>query len=128
MIHPTTKFDMMGEQLVTLHNVTTIGEAELKGDQSDDCIGTVKPKCLVDLYKIGGVSVKNPNEVGRIGVLGFLGELARENQLPKFAQSVAPWLGDRMFTLESVWSKFCKTSRLNTELTEHRWHYGSELC
>jgi tripeptidyl-peptidase I len=118
MIHPTTKFDMISEQLVTIHNVTNISEAEsMDNQQQDDCIQTVKPKCLIDLYKVGGVSVKDPEKVGRIGILGFLGELARESMLPKFAQNVAPWLSGRTFTIESVWSKLYNTSAQTLELT-----------
>jgi tripeptidyl-peptidase-1 len=110
MVHPTTRFGMMIEQASTIFKIEELGKVTavntvnrlINGDdQEASCNSTITPKCLMDLYKIGGVSI-TPAKAGRLGVAGFLNQIARYKELAKFEQQDAKWAVGANFTWEGV--------------------------
>lgn len=110
MIHPTTRFDMMTEQSSLIHEIEELSESEIQQTVNrmsvDDpsqavCSPTITPKCLMSLYKIGGVTVY-PEKAGRVGVAGFLTQYARFSDLASFTQQTAQWAGSANFTWQGV--------------------------
>lgn len=110
MIHPTTRFGMMTEQASVIHKIEELGKITtvntvnrlIEADnQQASCNSSITPKCLMDLYKIGGVSVI-PEKAGRLGVAGFLNQIARYKELAKFTEQQAQWAAGANFTWEAV--------------------------
>jgi tripeptidyl-peptidase I len=116
MIHPTTRFDMMTEQSSTITRVENIDDQETldainrmvidePSVASCDKNRFITPKCLMELYKIGGVTVY-PDKAGRIGVAGFLEQSPRFGDLAKFVNQAAQWAGNANFTYELINGEF----------------------
>jgi tripeptidyl-peptidase-1 len=108
MIHPTTRFSMMKEQSTTIHKSVDLTDSSevnrlaLDLDDGDSsCTHSITPKCLMKLYKIGGVTIY-PEKAGRLGVGGFLDQFARFKDLAQFVQETAQWAGNATFTWEGV--------------------------
>jgi tripeptidyl-peptidase-1 len=108
MIHPTTRFGMMEAQSTTIHKSVEITDASEVNrmamdleDGDSSCTRSITPKCLMKLYKIGGVTIY-PEKAGRLGVGGFLDQFARFKDLSKFIQDTAQWVGNGTFTWEGV--------------------------
>jgi tripeptidyl-peptidase I len=110
MIHPTTRFGLMKEQSSLIHDVEALSEEEIQETvtrmaidepSQTGCNSTITPKCLMNLYKIGGVTVY-PEKAGRVGVAGFLQQYARFSDLAKFTQQTAQWAGNANFTWQGV--------------------------
>ena len=55
----------------------------------------------MSLYKVGGVTVY-PEKAGRVGVGGFLDQMARYSDLAKFTNQAAQWASNANFTWEGI--------------------------
>jgi tripeptidyl-peptidase-1 len=85
LIHPTTYFDNIKPLKSIIHSSTILDNAASKEAQS--CGTTVTPSCLEELYDMKGYKVKDPSRAGRIGVPGFLGQVAQFKDLDQFIRT-----------------------------------------
>jgi tripeptidyl-peptidase-1 len=85
LIHPTTYFDTIKPLKSIIHSSIVLDNAATKEAQS--CGTTVTPTCLEELYDMKGYRVKTPSKAGRIGVPGFLGQVAQFKDLDQFIRT-----------------------------------------
>jgi tripeptidyl-peptidase-1 len=85
LIHPTTYFDNIKPLKSIIHSSIVLDTTATKEAQS--CGTTVTPSCLEELYDMKGYRVKDPSKAGRIGVPGFLGQVAQFKDLDQFIRT-----------------------------------------
>jgi tripeptidyl-peptidase-1 len=88
LIHPTTYFDQIKPLRSTIHEASVLENAETAAPAQVGCSGGITPNCLAQLYDIKGFTIKDPRKTGRIGIPGFLGQIARFSDLAAFINSV----------------------------------------
>jgi tripeptidyl-peptidase-1 len=97
LIHPTTYFDQI-KPLTANFLPTEI----VSNSQIESCSSGVTPSCLEDLYDIKGFDIADRTKVGRIGVPGFLGNVASAKDLEQFLNSTPSRAKGANFTISLV--------------------------
>jgi tripeptidyl-peptidase-1 len=88
LIHPTTYFDQIKPLRSTIHKASVLEDVDTAAPEQGVCSGGITPSCLAQLYDIKGFTISDPSKTGRIGVPGFLGQIAQFSDLAKFISSV----------------------------------------
>jgi tripeptidyl-peptidase-1 len=86
LIHPTTYFDNIQPLKSIIHSSVILDTEAAK--ETKGCGTVVTPACLEEIYYMKGFTIKNPNKAGRIGVPGFLNQIARFKDLDQFIRTV----------------------------------------
>ena len=88
LIHPTTYFDQIRPLRSTIHETTILENTDTAAPAQGGCSGGITPNCLAQLYDIKGFAIRDPSKTGRIGIPGFLGQIARFSDLATFISGV----------------------------------------
>ncbi|KAK2865286.1 Tripeptidyl-peptidase sed3 [Arthroderma sp. PD_2] len=98
MIQPTTKF---GKPKRHGNSIARLETVKPPSNGTVNCNSTITPKCLRDLYRMGGALAK-PDCRNVIGISGYLDQYARYGDFHKFIDLYAPQLKGTNFSVEHI--------------------------
>ena len=109
MIQPTTRFGQIRPQNGLVHDNEIIGPVGTaskyapgdNGINVSSCSNSITPQCLKELYNVKNFTADASNG-NRLGIVGYLEEYAKYDDLESFLKEYAPYAAGDNFTYVSV--------------------------